>query len=589
MGLHGKPVRSAMETRVAIFSLRHTPIGRSTQAQPFTAGTHVKYITRPQAARQVMAERMPAKPGPAASYLKRAEMADRVNARVADKVMLALPKELSQQQRVQLVRDFANDVTRGKAPWIAAIHDRGKDAANPHCHLLIRDRDPATGRRVIGMSENGSTEMLREKWEEHANRSLARAGHDTRIDRRSLEAQGIDRAPTIHEGPNIRAMEARGARPRSRVRTVRNGPGARQPSRRVDYRSIDRGRTRPAYNRSLSAPETETDYWDAIDRDQQRREFAERGLGPDYARWEQQRRASSPADLASRLASSPAQRPVAGEAPDVRMAPPSKVNLPVTARPQLSPAMLKMIADREADRGAQQVRKNAQPQPSSQTRASELLPAEKTPDYTRGVQQKAPVAPPASARSSKHRATPEFPSPEVRQARQHHGMEQPATEHETRPQRARRPYTPPVPSPDVRQAAQHRGLEQPIPPPAAARGQARQEGGTPRHPQPGSSVPRRPAPPPLPSPDSRQPPQQQGLKQQEQPPVSRPAVPPQRPRPQMSPALREVSQRSLPVPAPSIAGQGLHNNPARVLPTAESPSAGTSKDFGSKRKPWMEM
>ncbi len=304
MGLHGKPVRSAMETRVAIFSLRHTPIGRSTQAQPFTAAAHVKYVTRPQAARHVMAERMPARPGPAANYLRRMEDADRVNARVADKVMLALPRELSQEQRVQLIRGFANDVTQNRAPWLAAIHDRGKDARNPHCHLLIRDRDPASGKRVIGMSDAGSTEMLREKWEEHANRALETAGHPVRIDRRSLKDQGLDRAPTIHEGPNVRAMEARGASPRSKVRTMRNGPGARRPSRRVDYRNIDHGRTRPAYNRSLRPAETEADYWEAIDRDRERKEFGERGLGSDYARREKRLQALKPSDMATRLKSS---------------------------------------------------------------------------------------------------------------------------------------------------------------------------------------------------------------------------------------------------------------------------------------------
>ncbi|WP_249734834.1 MobA/MobL family protein [Bradyrhizobium sp. sGM-13] len=271
---------------MAIYSLRHTPIGRSTQDRPHTAAAHVGYISRPQAARHFMAARMPERPKAAAAYLRQMEDGDRVNARVADKVMLALPKELNREQRVQLVRDFANDVTKGRASWLAALHDKGKDVGNPHCHLLIRDRDPETGKRVIGMSESGSTEMLREKWQQHANRALELAGHDARIDRRSLQAQGIDRPPTIHEGPNVRAMEARGGRPQSRPRLVRNGRGARNPSRQVDYPSIDRGQTRPAYNRSLKAVETEADFWEAADRDQQRREFEDRGLGADYARWE---------------------------------------------------------------------------------------------------------------------------------------------------------------------------------------------------------------------------------------------------------------------------------------------------------------
>jgi hypothetical protein len=353
MGLQGKPVRSPRWSRaLAIFSLRHTPIGRSTQAQPYTAAAHVKYITRPQAARHVMAARMPDKPTPAAAYLRQMEDGGRVNARIADKVMLALPKELTQQQRVQLVRDFANDVTQNRAPWLAAIHDRGKDAANPHCHLLIRDRDPATGKRVIGMSDAGSTEMLREKWEHHANQALQRAGHAVRIDRRSLKDQGIDRAPTIHEGPNVRAMEARGARPRSRLRLVRNGRGARNPSRRVDYRTIDKGRTRPAYNRSLRAAETEADFWEAIDRDQQRRDFAERGLGADYARWE--KREQSSMNGIGRLAHKPQQIGHRVPAPDKLRPLPSPFTPPGgPARIARSPGALEPATDSIAGRQRQ--------------------------------------------------------------------------------------------------------------------------------------------------------------------------------------------------------------------------------------------
>lgn len=231
-----------------------------------------------------MGARMPEKPRQAANYLKQMEDGDRVNARVADKVMVALPKELNEQQRVDLVRGFANDVTKGRAPWVAAIHDKGKDVGNPHAHILIRDRCPDSGKRVIGMSDAGSTDMLREKWEQHANRALEQAGHAVRTDRRSLQAQGIDRAPTIHEGPNVRAMEKRGARPTSRVRGRRNGRGARRPTRQVDYPSIDRGQSRPEYNRSLRAPESEADYWNAVDEDARRREFEERGLGADYRR-----------------------------------------------------------------------------------------------------------------------------------------------------------------------------------------------------------------------------------------------------------------------------------------------------------------
>ncbi|MDE5441081.1 MobA/MobL family protein [Bradyrhizobium sp. CSA207] len=262
---------------MAIYSLHHTPVGKSTQAQPYTAAAHIRYITRKDALSDIRQARFPARtPREIADYLRGCEDRDRKNARVLDKVMLALPRELTEEQRIGLVKDFAEHVTKGKAPWLAAFHTKGKDARNPHCHLVIRDRDPSTNKRVIGTSEIGSTERLRRQWEDYANRALSRAGHKERIDRRTLEAQGIQREPTIHEGPQAQAMDRRGARPDSRSRRRRNRPGSRRSHRDVDYRKIDKGRSRPEVNRARRAGgrETERDYWDAVDADNQRREIS---------------------------------------------------------------------------------------------------------------------------------------------------------------------------------------------------------------------------------------------------------------------------------------------------------------------------
>ncbi|KRR19720.1 hypothetical protein CQ14_34635 [Bradyrhizobium lablabi] len=275
MGLQANPAHLG-GVRVAIFSLHHSPIGKSTQAQPYTAAAHINYITRKRAMSLMQKARLPGQnPREVAEYLKACEDKDRKNARVIDKVMLALPKELSQTERIGLVREFAEHVTQGRAPWLAAFHDKGKDVHNPHCHLVIRDRDPKTGKRVIGTSEKGSTEQLRESWEKFANQALERAGLSERIDRRTLAEQGIEREPTIHEGPQSQAMDKRGAKPKSRQRRVRNAPGARRPERNVDYRLIDKGKSRPQVNRMRrnAAQETERDYWNAIDRDNQTREL----------------------------------------------------------------------------------------------------------------------------------------------------------------------------------------------------------------------------------------------------------------------------------------------------------------------------
>lgn len=231
---------------MAIFSLNHKTVGRSTHA-PGTAGARIRYITRENACSMILGNRMPTEPHAARAWMDRQENRDRINARVCDTVMVALPLELSEDQRAALVRDFAETITKGRAPWIAGVHqEKGVDDDNPHAHIVIRDRDPDTGKRVIGMSESGSTEMLRETWERICNEHLERAGSDARVDRRSLEDQGIDREPEIHVGANARELERMGERPESKP--INEPAYKKRPAREVDYPDIDQGKTRAQAN-----------------------------------------------------------------------------------------------------------------------------------------------------------------------------------------------------------------------------------------------------------------------------------------------------------------------------------------------------
>jgi len=188
---------------VAIYSLEHSSIGRSTH-RAGTAGAHARYITRKHAASAVLGEHMPTGASAVSTWLDQQEAADRKNARVIDKLRVCFPIELTSAQRLALVRRYLQRIGKGRLPWIAAVHDLGKDAQNPHAHLIIRDRDIETGRRVAQLSEKASTNRLRKLWEEEANHALQEAGHTVRITSRSLKAQGIDRPPERHRGPRRR-------------------------------------------------------------------------------------------------------------------------------------------------------------------------------------------------------------------------------------------------------------------------------------------------------------------------------------------------------------------------------------------------
>ena len=238
---------------MAIYSCNVKSIGRTTHA-PGTAGAHLLYVGREDAFPSLMAEHMPLDPQEARTWMNGQERADRANARVIDKLRLALPRELDEDQRAALVQAFAHDLTQGRVPWYGAIHQRGEDAHNPHCHLVIRDRDIETGKRVLRLSDSTkdrakaglepkAVEWVRARWEDVANRALEQAGHSVRIDRRTLEAQGIERVPTIHVGPCADRIESRVQAPASKP--VRNR------RREIDYPAIDQGRTRKGRNAEI--------------------------------------------------------------------------------------------------------------------------------------------------------------------------------------------------------------------------------------------------------------------------------------------------------------------------------------------------
>ena len=58
-------------------------------------------------------------------------------------------------------------------------------------------------------NDPGNVERWRAEFCDLQNAALERAGSAARVDHRSYEARGIDREPTVHEGPAVRAMESR--------------------------------------------------------------------------------------------------------------------------------------------------------------------------------------------------------------------------------------------------------------------------------------------------------------------------------------------------------------------------------------------
>lgn len=153
-----------------------------------------------------------------------AELAEkRKDACVAREHEIALPKELTHEQRLELVQTYAQDLANRHGCAVDfAIHaphkDRGgEDNENYHAHVLCTTRQVTVDglgakcqREQAGQKRAADLETERSTWATHQNTALERHGHAERVDHRSLEAQGIEREPTVHKGPAVTAMERRG-------------------------------------------------------------------------------------------------------------------------------------------------------------------------------------------------------------------------------------------------------------------------------------------------------------------------------------------------------------------------------------------
>lgn len=156
----------------------------------------------------------------------------RCDAQLAREINIALPHELTDGQRLALVRAFVREqfVALGMVADVA-IHrpvvEKGEDPRNHHAHILLTLRQAtAQGLHAVKTREWNSRDMLRAwraAWAAYQNDALRRCGHRSVVDHRTLEAQRsevvdrgdhvraavLDREPELHVGPEVVARERR--------------------------------------------------------------------------------------------------------------------------------------------------------------------------------------------------------------------------------------------------------------------------------------------------------------------------------------------------------------------------------------------
>lgn len=160
---------------------------------------------------------------------------------------IALQNEFSLAENITLARRFLFEqfVSRGMiCDFSVHLPDKGDGGiSNPHFHVMCPIRPlkengkwDAKQHRVYVLDENGerirdkagnyvfnavpttdwgrpeTLELWRAAWAELCNAQFAEKGLSCRIDHRSYERQGVEQLPTVHEGPAVQQMEARGVR-----------------------------------------------------------------------------------------------------------------------------------------------------------------------------------------------------------------------------------------------------------------------------------------------------------------------------------------------------------------------------------------
>lgn len=160
---------------------------------------------------------------------------------------IALQNEFSLEENIALARQFLLEefVSRGMIADFSVHLPDPKECgiANPHFHVMcpIRPLEPngtwgSKQHRVYALDEDGNRirdetgsyvfnavpttdwgspetlEHWREAWARLCNAKFEEKDLPCRIDHRSYQRQGLDILPTVHEGPAVRQMEARGTR-----------------------------------------------------------------------------------------------------------------------------------------------------------------------------------------------------------------------------------------------------------------------------------------------------------------------------------------------------------------------------------------
>lgn len=212
-------------------------------------------------------------------FWKAADQYERKNGTIYREHEIALPRELSAEQRAELVREWVQNELGDRHAYTWAIHNKTAldGGEQPHVHLMFSERMndgierdpeqyfkrynskfPERGGAKKHRSGETPTERkvalkeMRDRWEQLHNAHLEKHGYSQAISMKSLAEQGIDRKAEPHMTPSeSAALQRKAAADRVAAEFVRTYTAERKQSEpkqeakprapETDFRQPERG------------------------------------------------------------------------------------------------------------------------------------------------------------------------------------------------------------------------------------------------------------------------------------------------------------------------------------------------------------
>ncbi len=156
-------------------------------------------------------------------FWQAADQHERINGRPYREIEVSIPRELNDEQRVELVREFVRNTLGERHAYSWAIHNPAASDGmeQPHAHIMFTERvndgiarDPEQFFRRWNrehpekggagkdryLSSRQFVVDVREEWAVTANHFMARHGIEARIDHRSYKTLGIELEPSLKVG-----------------------------------------------------------------------------------------------------------------------------------------------------------------------------------------------------------------------------------------------------------------------------------------------------------------------------------------------------------------------------------------------------